>query len=111
MGRCKKHSHLLPDVNTKGKPRRWSEAPSKLVSVLLLDGPLAGKRVMRPSGADYITVGLIRYSYAGKMKRVPAYARVPKTYAARRIMLDFIARTGRDPRLVFDRKGQRRDTA
>lgn len=111
MGRCKRHTNELPDFDNRGRCRRFDERGQvKKALAVFLDGPVAGQRLLVEDGADYVNIGGIRYSYAGKMKRVRAYARVPKTHAARRMVKQFIERTGRDPRLVFDKKGQRRDT-
>jgi hypothetical protein len=100
MGRCKRHVNELPDDDRNGRMRR--EPPRELPDLIkakFVDGPLAGQ-TLEVREQDYITIGGFTYSYAGKEKRVPLYARLPKSRAERRMLMAVIAARGKDPRVT-----------
>jgi hypothetical protein len=94
----KQKTKNLPDYDNRGRLRRFTETPGRKVKALFLDGVLKGQVIMVSADADYVTIGGFRYSYAGKHRRQPLYARVPKTWAARKALARLLYLTGKDPR-------------
>lgn len=97
----KQKTKHLPDYDARGRQRRFTSDPWPLVTVKFIDGPLAGRVMQLPDDdSGKMTVGGLRYSYAGKERHTHLYARIPSDRASQRAIAAIIRTTGKDPRVT-----------